>query len=112
MRVARTCHLCEAMCGLMVTIDGTRVTDIRGDADDVLSRGHICPKAFALREVHDDPDRLRHPVRRTRSGWKQVTWDEALGVPLFGALLGTKNRFDANSQDANPKLFASLRMFG
>src|SRR6266536_5393230 len=147
MRVARTCHLCEAMCGLMLTVDGNRMTDIRGDADDVLSRGHICPKALALREIHEDPDRLRHPVRRTRSGWEQVTWDEALdeaaarihalqrrhgrhavgmytgnaavhdhgatlGGPLFGALLGTRNRFDANSQDANPKLFASLRMFG
>jgi len=135
------------MCGLMLTVDGDRVTDIRGDADDVFSRGHICPKALALREIHDDPDRLRHPVRRTRSGWEKVTWDEALdeaaerihelqqrhgrhaigmyagnptvhdhgaalGVPLFGALLRTKNRFDSNSQDANPKLFASLRMFG
>jgi anaerobic selenocysteine-containing dehydrogenase len=147
MRVARTCHLCEAMCGLMLTVDGDRLTDIRGDTDDVLSRGHLCPKALALREIHEDPDRLRHPVRRTRSGWEKVTWDEALdeaaqrihelqqrhgrdaigmyagnpsvhdhgtalGVPLFGALLRTKNRFDANSQDANPKLFASLRMFG
>ena len=147
MRVSRTCHLCEAMCGLTLTVDRDRVTDIRADADDVFSRGHICPKALALREIHEDPDRLRHPVRRTGSGWEQVTWGEALdeaaqrihdlqqrygrnavgmytgnaafhdhgatlGGTLFGTLLGTRNRFDANSQDANPKLFASLRMFG
>src|SRR5215216_2334402 len=49
MRVARTCHLCEAMCGLMLTVDGDRVTDVRGDADDVLSRGHICPRPFSGR---------------------------------------------------------------
>src|SRR2546423_12542417 len=77
-RVFRTCHLCEAMCGLTLTVDHDRVMDIRGDTDDVFSRGHICPKALALREIHDDPDRLRHPVRRTASGWQQVTWGEAL----------------------------------
>ena len=52
MRVSRTCHLCEAMCGLTLTIDRDRVTDIRADADDVFWRGHICPKARALREIH------------------------------------------------------------
>src|SRR5262245_18704106 len=141
----RTCHLCEALCGMVVTVDQGRITDIRGDKDDVLSRGHICPKGPAMREMHEDPDPLRHPVRRTPSGWERTSWEDALaetasrlreirarhgkdaiatylGNPtahnagvvlstqlLFGAL-GTKNRFDANSQDANPRLYASHLM--
>ena len=45
-----------------------------------MSRGHVCPKAFALQDVYDDPDRLRRPVRRTASGWQEVSWDEALDL--------------------------------
>ncbi len=74
----RTCHLCEAMCGLAVEVQGDRVLRIRGDEQDVYSRGHICPKAVALRDLHEDPDRLRHPLRRTAAGWQRISWEEAL----------------------------------
>ena len=66
------------MCGIVVTTDGPRVTGIRGDPDDPFSRGHICPKAVALQDVHDDPDRLRRPMRRTGHEWHEVSWDDAL----------------------------------
>lgn len=75
-----TCNLCEAMCGLRIDLAGDRITGIRGDAEDPLSRGHICPKAVALQDVHNDPDRLRTPVRRTSSGWAETSWDEALDL--------------------------------
>ena len=74
----RTCTLCEAMCGIVVSTDGPRVTDIRGDPDDPFSKGHICPKAVALQDVHDDPDRLRRPMRRRGTEWTEISWDEAL----------------------------------
>ena len=74
-----TCNLCEAMCGLVASVDGGRVTDLRGDPDDPFSRGHICPKAPALVEIHQDPDRLREPLRRTATGWEKVSWETALG---------------------------------
>jgi len=73
----RTCHLCEAICGVEIRLRGEEILSIRGDPDDPFSRGHICPKAVALRDVHEDPDRLRHPVRRTASGWQVISWDEA-----------------------------------
>ena len=73
-----TCNLCEAMCGLAVTVEGGRVTSIAGDEQDSFSAGHICPKAFALREVYEDPDRLRQPMRRTANGFVPIGWDEAL----------------------------------
>jgi anaerobic selenocysteine-containing dehydrogenase len=76
-RHLHTCNLCEAMCGLVITVDGGAITDIRGDADDVLSHGHICPKALALKDVHEDPDRLRRPVRRNGVRWEEIGWREA-----------------------------------
>jgi len=75
----RTCNLCEAMCGIAIHVDGGRITSIRGDADDPFSRGHICPKAVALQDVHEDPDRLRRPLRRRGRDWEEISWDEALG---------------------------------
>ena len=64
--------------GLRVSVEGNRVTAIRPEPDDVFSRGHICPKGPALRELHDDPDRLRTPVRRSAKGWDPIGWDEAI----------------------------------
>ena len=73
----RNCNLCEAICGIEITVRDGQHLDIRGDKDDPFSRGYICPKAVALQDIHFDKDRLRHPVRRTGSGWEQITWDEA-----------------------------------
>ena len=75
----RTCNLCEAMCGVAVEVEGSRILSIRGDKEDPFSRGHICPKAAALEDVQTDEDRLRHPLRRTAAGWERVSWDEAYG---------------------------------
>ena len=73
-----TCPLCEAMCGLRVKVADGLVADIRGNADDVWSAGHICPKGTTLGHLHDDPDRLRRPMVRTAEGtFREVDWPEA-----------------------------------
>ncbi|WP_166255826.1 molybdopterin-dependent oxidoreductase [Marinobacter salicampi] len=74
----RTCHLCEAMCGVAIEVKGGRIASIKGDENDPLSHGHICPKAVALQDLHEDPERLKRPMRRTEEGWQEVSWDEAL----------------------------------
>ena len=77
---ARCCNLCEAICGLVLTVeDGRRVTAIRGQPADPLSRGHICPKGVALADVHADPDRLRRPVRRVGDGRGRRVGRDRLG---------------------------------
>lgn len=73
----RTCNLCEALCGIVIEHRGTEILGIKGDPDDSFSRGHICPKAVALADIHNDPDRLRTPVRRTPTGWEKISWGEA-----------------------------------
>jgi anaerobic selenocysteine-containing dehydrogenase len=73
----RACNLCEAICGLAIEHDGAKVVSIRGDKEDGFSRGHICPKALALKDVHEDPDRLRTPVRREGDRFVEVSWEEA-----------------------------------
>ena len=73
----RTCNLCEAMCGLNITHENREIIKIEGDTKDEFSRGHICPKAYALKDIYLDEDRLRYPIKKTETGWEQVSWDEA-----------------------------------
>src|SRR5665647_3100020 len=74
----RTCPLCEATCGLQIEIEDGRVGRIRGDAQDVFSKGFVCPKGASLRELHHDPDRITAPLLRTASGdFEEVSWDAA-----------------------------------
>ncbi|MCH8499396.1 MAG: molybdopterin oxidoreductase family protein [Marinobacter sp.] len=76
----RTCHLCEAMCGVAIDVKDGRIASIKGDSDDPFSQGHICPKAIALQDLHEDADRLRKPMRKTAAGWQEMEWDEALDL--------------------------------
>jgi len=97
MTVRRTsCNLCEAICGVLVTVEDGRVTDIRGDESDPLSRGHICPKAVALRDLQEDPDRLTTPVRRTADGWQQIGWEAAYEL-VVGKLAGIQREHGRNA---------------
>jgi anaerobic selenocysteine-containing dehydrogenase len=73
----RTCPFCEATCGLEIETEGREVVSVRGDADDVFSRGFICPKAYGIKQLHEDPDRLTTPLVRRDGELVEATWDEA-----------------------------------
>jgi len=74
----RTCPLCEAMCGLEIHVRDQQVELIRGDRDDVWSKGYLCPKGTTLGHLHHDPDRLRAPlVKQADGSFAEVNWDEA-----------------------------------
>ncbi len=119
----RACNLCEAICGLEIEVENGEITSIRGDDADPLSRGHICPKALALKDVHEDPDRLRHPLQRTDSGWRRVAWDDAFdlaaerlravqaahGRDAVGAYLGNPNVHNYGSILFGPPLLRTLK---
>lgn len=74
----QSCFLCEAGCGVLIATDGTNILSIKPNKNDVLSKGHICPKGVAMQDLHEDPDRLTHPVVRKGDRWVEVSWDEAL----------------------------------
>mgnify|MGYP000400232574 FL=1 len=119
----RTCTLCEAMCGIEVTHDGEKVLSIKGDKNDPFSQGYICPKATALQDLHEDPDRLRKPIERTAEGWKELSWPEALdkvatgiqslqkqhGQNALGIYLGNPNVHNMGSMLTTKHLLASLK---
>jgi len=97
----RACNLCEAICGLVIETDGPDILSIKGDKADPLSRGHICPKAVALKDIHEDADRLRAPVRKVlkddgRTDWREIGWDEALDTTAR-ALATTIERYGVDA---------------
>ena len=73
----RTCNLCEAMCGLKITYKEKKVISIVGDKKDPLSKGYICPKSQALKDLYEDSDRLKTPIKRVENGWEKISWIEA-----------------------------------
>ncbi|WP_455358105.1 molybdopterin oxidoreductase family protein [Streptomyces sp. SYSU K21746] len=119
----RVCPLCEATCGLTLTIEGTRITSARGDRDDVFSRGFICPKGASFGELDGDPDRLRTPLVRKDGRLREATWDEAFdavaaglrplieqdGPNAVGVLLGNPNVHTMAGALYPPVLLSLLR---
>ncbi len=119
----RACHLCEALCGIEIRTRGEEIVSVRGDAADPFSRGHVCPKAVALIDIHNDPDRLRAPVRRHGDKWEPIGWDEAFdlvagrfaaiqrehGANALGVYLGNPNAHHVGSILNGPALIRALR---
>ncbi|MBM9577064.1 molybdopterin-dependent oxidoreductase [Leptospira sp. 201903070] len=92
----RSCTLCEAMCGLRIEVEDGKISAIRGDKDDPFSRGHLCAKGPELKNLYEDPDRLKFPVKRTPEGWVQVSWVEALSETAK-ALFEIQNKYGNDS---------------
>ncbi|UVH53873.1 molybdopterin oxidoreductase family protein [Pseudomonas sp. CBSPBW29] len=97
----RACHLCEAICGLTLETtqgeDGSlAITSIKGDPLDTFSRGHICPKAVALQDIQNDPDRLHQPMLRVGSEWQPIPWDDAFAL-VAERLAGIQARHGQNA---------------
>ncbi len=84
------------MCGVVITTEGDRVVDIRGDPQDPLSKGYVCPKVVGLGALHEDPDRLRRPLVREGRQWREVGWGEALDR----AARGLRDAARAHGRDA------------
>lgn len=110
------------MCGLEIEVENNAVKTIRGDVNDSFSRGHICPKAYGLKDIYEDKDRLKHPVRRTDSGWERISWEEAFdevaaqikstqtkyGKDAVGVYLGNPNVHNLGSLLFGGKLYRAL----
>ncbi len=97
----RACHLCEAICGLTLETtqadDGSlAITSIKGDPLDTFSRGHICPKAVALQDIQNDPDRLHQPMLRVGSEWQPIPWEDAFAL-VAERLSGIQARHGQNA---------------
>jgi anaerobic selenocysteine-containing dehydrogenase len=118
--VFRTCPLCEATCGLEISVNPQeQIVRIRGDKDDVFSHGFICPKGSTLKQLHEDPDRLRKPMVKRNGVHVEVSWDEAWKEVERG-LMGVIDRHgrgslsaylgNPNAHNLGPQLFSGVML--
>jgi anaerobic selenocysteine-containing dehydrogenase len=119
----RTCNLCEAMCGLKITYEGNEILKIEGDKEDKFSRGHICPKAYGLKDIYEDPDRLKRPIKKVNDEWKEISWQAAYeeiadkiiqnnvkyGPDSIGVYQGNPSVHNLGTSLTASKFFRSLR---
>jgi len=118
-----TCTLCEAMCGIEVTTIDREILSIVGDKKNPFSEGHVCPKAMALKDLYDDPDRIKMPLEKTASGWREISWNDALdkvanglfeiqqkhGVESVATYLGNPNAHNMGSILYGPYFYRALQ---
>ncbi|HAC79161.1 MAG TPA: molybdopterin-binding oxidoreductase, partial [Deltaproteobacteria bacterium] len=122
--IYRDCTLCEAHCGVQITVDRGvgKVVDIRGDTEDPFSRGYICPKSTGLVGLSTDPDRVRHPLQRKGKDFQEISWEDALetvaerlgeirtdhGANAIATYLGNPNAHDFGSNLSVPALVKAI----
>jgi len=119
----RTCNLCEAMCGLKITYEAKEILKIEGDKEDKFSRGHICPKAYGLKDIYEDTDRLKRPIKKVNGEWKEISWEAAydeiatniidnnvkFGPDSIGTYQGNPSVHNVGTSLTATKFFRSLR---
>jgi len=81
------CRLCGSGCGMKLTIDeNDRITSLRADRDDPMTRGYACFKGLNFADAHYDPNRVLRPlVRRTDGSFTPIHSEQALDA--IGATL-------------------------
>ena len=92
----RNCNICEAMCGLEIKYQDKEILSIKGDQQDPFSKGYNCPKATALQDFYTDKDRLKTPIRRTATGWEDISWEEAF-TEITEKFKGIQHRHGKNA---------------
>jgi len=96
-RVFKTsCRHCHCECGVLVTVKEGRVTKIKGDPDNPVTKGYICSKGVATKELIYHPERIKYPIKRTSNGWQRISWDEALDI-VTDKLQHYKQKYGAES---------------
>jgi anaerobic selenocysteine-containing dehydrogenase len=78
--VTTYCGVCEHSCGMRVTAQGNEILEIKGQEEHPYSKGFLCSKGLAAKDIWSAPDRLKTPMKRDGSGWKPISWEEALNL--------------------------------
>ena len=96
-RIVKTfCGICEMSCGMQVTVEDDEVKKVEGLKEHLHSRGNLCVKGKAAREILYAHDRLKCPMKKESGKWKQISWGEALDIMAY-KLNELKKSYGANS---------------
>jgi anaerobic selenocysteine-containing dehydrogenase len=76
------CFICNQGCDAQIHVKDGKVVRVEGDPSSPLTKGTLCCKGLASKEMLYHPDRLLYPLRRLgergEGNWERISWDEAL----------------------------------
>jgi anaerobic selenocysteine-containing dehydrogenase len=116
------CRVCEPACGLVARVENGRLVKVMPDREHPISQGWACNKGIATFDIHHDPDRLSHPLKRTPQGFERISWDQAMreiadklrgiraarGDWATGAYIGNPTAFNALATNGTSAFFGAL----
>jgi anaerobic selenocysteine-containing dehydrogenase len=121
--ISTFCRVCEPACGLLAEVRDGELVRLRPDKANPVTRGFACNKGLAGDEIHRDPDRVNHPLRRAADGsFERVSWDEAIrdiakrlsqiakdhGPQAIAPYIGNPTAFNTLAGPAIGALFAQI----
>lgn len=84
-KVHTFCRLCEPACGLIADVEDQKIVSLSADRENPATKGYCCNKGLRYLEIHQDPDRLSHPLKRVNARgaepaeFARATWDDVTG---------------------------------
>lgn len=110
------------MCGIEVTTENREIVSIVGDKANPFSQGHVCPKAIALKDLYEDPNRIKLPLKKSGEQWLEISWEQAFdevadklfaiqqqhGDDAVGVYLGNPNAHNMGSILFGPYFYKAL----
>ena len=90
------CGFCHTNCGVIASVKNGELRKMKADPNHPGSRGYICPKGAAARQVVYSPERLKHPLRRINGRFHRISWNEALDITAT-RLLEIKEKYGAEA---------------
>ena len=71
------CRICEASCGLEISVDNNRIIDVKPNKDHVGTDGFACMKGLNQHKMYASPDRLKTPMKRVGDSYQPISWKQA-----------------------------------
>ena len=79
--IRSNCGMCHSGCGILAHVEQGKLVKVEGDPDSPYSKGALCPKGLAAKQLVYHPDRLKYPMKRAgqrgEGRWQRISWDEA-----------------------------------
>jgi formate dehydrogenase major subunit len=103
-RVAHSvCPYCAVGCAQKVYVKDERVVQIEGNPDSPISRGRLCPKGSASKQLVTGPQREKYVLYRApyATDWQRLDLDEAMDMVTERVLDARRKGWQDRDEDGN-----------
>ena len=109
--VKSICPYCAVGCGQNVYVKDEKVIQIEGDPDSPISRGRLCPKGSASRQLIQQPGRLTKVLYRRPHGteWEELDLEQAMDMVADRVIAAREETWEEHVKDEADKKLRRTR---